>query len=135
MIVYMCLMCTRSRNLQYCIPNKLQRICLFHTNDFLQDLESCNISFQTSFSVFFLTLHRALCFNFALYLPPYSQISKIQCKSLCASSPLCDIQLLWQYMCVALTVKTQLFYWLIIVRFTTTCFGPISGPSSGCVTT
>jgi len=26
---------------------------------------------------------------------------------------------------------TQLFYWLIIVRFTTTCFGPIAGPSSG----
>ena len=25
--------------------------------------------------------------------------------SLCASSPLCDIQLVWQYMCVALTVK------------------------------
>ena len=31
--------------------------------------------------------------------------------------------------------QTQLFYWLIIVRFTTTCFGPIPGPSSGCITT
>jgi len=28
--------------------------------------------------------------------------------------------------------QTQLFYWLIIGRFTTTCFGPILGPSSGC---
>ena len=28
--------------------------------------------------------------------------------------------------------QTQLFYWLVIVRFTTTCFGPIPGPSSGC---
>jgi len=25
--------------------------------------------------------------------------------------------------------QTQLFYWLIIGRFTTTCFGPILGPS------
>ena len=31
--------------------------------------------------------------------------------------------------------QTQLFYWLIIVRFTTTCFGPIPGPSSDCITT
>ena len=31
--------------------------------------------------------------------------------------------------------QTQLFYWLIIVRFTTTCFGLIPGPSSGCITT
>jgi len=31
--------------------------------------------------------------------------------------------------------QTQLFYWLIIGRFTTTCFGPIPGPSSGCITT
>ena len=30
--------------------------------------------------------------------------------------------------------QTQLSYWLIIVRFTT-CFGPIPGPSSGCITT
>jgi len=30
--------------------------------------------------------------------------------------------------------QTQLFYWLIIGRFTTTCFGPIPGPSSGCIT-
>ena len=28
---------------------------------------------------------------------------------LCASSPLCDIQLVWQYMCVALTVKHNYF--------------------------
>ena len=27
--------------------------------------------------------------------------------------------------------QTQLFYWLITGRFTTTCFGPIPGPSSG----
>jgi len=31
--------------------------------------------------------------------------------------------------------QTQLFYWLIIGRFTTTCFVPIPGPSSDCVTT
>jgi len=31
--------------------------------------------------------------------------------------------------------QTQLFYWLIIGRFTTTRFGPIPGPSSGCITT
>jgi len=31
--------------------------------------------------------------------------------------------------------QTQLFYWLIIVGITTTCFGPIPGPSSGCITT
>jgi len=31
--------------------------------------------------------------------------------------------------------QTQLFYWLIIVKFTTTCFGPIPGPLSGCITT
>jgi len=31
--------------------------------------------------------------------------------------------------------QTQLFYWLIIVRFTTICFGLIPGPSSGCITT
>ena len=31
--------------------------------------------------------------------------------------------------------QTQLFYWLIIVRFTTTCFGHIPGPSSGCIKT
>jgi len=30
--------------------------------------------------------------------------------------------------------QTQLFYWLIIGSFTTTCFGPIPGPSSGCIT-
>ena len=30
--------------------------------------------------------------------------------------------------------RTQLFYWLIIGRFTTTCFGPIPGPSLGCIT-
>jgi len=30
--------------------------------------------------------------------------------------------------------QTQLFYWLIIGRFTATCFGPIPGPSSGCFT-
>jgi len=30
-------------------------------------------------------------------------------KSLYASSPLCDIQLVWQYMCVALTVKHNYF--------------------------
>jgi len=30
-------------------------------------------------------------------------------QSLCASSPLCDIQLVWQYMCVALTVKHNYF--------------------------
>jgi len=30
--------------------------------------------------------------------------------------------------------SSKLFYWLIIVRFTT-CFGSIPGPSSGCVTT
>jgi len=28
---------------------------------------------------------------------------------LCASPPLCDIQLVWQYMCVALTVKHNYF--------------------------
>jgi len=31
--------------------------------------------------------------------------------------------------------QTQQFNWLIIGRFTTTCFGPIPGPSSGCITT
>ena len=37
-------------------------------------------------------------------------------ESLCASSPLCDIQLVWQYMCVALTVKHNYFladYWKV----------------------
>ena len=33
----------------------------------------------------------------------------VQLESLCASSPLCDIQLVWQYMCVALTVKHNYF--------------------------
>jgi len=30
-------------------------------------------------------------------------------EPLCASSPLCDIQLVWQYMCLALTVKHNYF--------------------------
>ena len=41
---------------------------------------------------------------------------KVQRESLCASSPLCDMQLVWQYMCVALTVKHNYLlanYWKV----------------------
>ena len=34
-----------------------------------------------SITFFFLTFHRAYCFNFAFYLPTNAQISKIQCKT------------------------------------------------------
>ena len=37
------------------------------------------------------------------------------------------------YVCVALAVEHNCFYWLYRKLTTTTCFGPILGPSSGCI--
>jgi len=37
------------------------------------------------------------------------------------------------YVCVALAVKHNYFYWLYMELTTTTCFGPVLGPSSGCI--
>ena len=49
---------------------------------------------------------------------------------------MCVIPVVWYTISMAIYVRgtyrqTQLFYWLIVGRFTTTCFGPIPGPSSG----
>jgi len=51
---------------------------------------------------------------------------------------MCVIPVVWYTISMAIYVRgtyrqTQLFYWLSIGRFTT-CFGPIPGPSSGCIT-
>jgi len=51
-----------------------------------------------------------LSFLYSQYHQIYCIFQCIMCtESLCASSPLCDIQLVWQYMCMALTVKHNYF--------------------------
>jgi len=67
-------------------------------------------------SVHFWSLHCIIivytitvCYKINLHIQIYltSFLKTVFC--LCASSPLCDIQSVWQYMCVALTVKHNYF--------------------------